>query len=142
MEKPVVSHKVKCPHRLKTSCFALQLPCQLAHPHLVAVQLVLLGDTSVGKSCLVVRFCRGEFFDYQEPTIGAAFLTQTVQLDDATVRFEVRRPTSRLAGPHAPALRCAHTERTMRGRNHLSPPSSTAAAAAGGGNFATVFRPF
>jgi small GTP-binding protein len=33
--------------------------------------------------------CSGEFFDYQEPTIGAAFLTQTVQLDDCTVRFEL-----------------------------------------------------
>lgn len=52
-------------------------------------KLVLLGDTAVGKSCLVVRFVRDEWFDYQEPTIGAAFLTQTVQLDDATVKFEI-----------------------------------------------------
>ncbi|CAM9893536.1 unnamed protein product [Phaeothamnion confervicola] len=52
-------------------------------------KLVLLGDTAVGKSCLVVRFVRDEFFEYQEPTIGAAFLTQTVQLDDATVKFEI-----------------------------------------------------
>mmetsp|Transcript_8547 Transcript_8547/g.18809 ORF Transcript_8547/g.18809 Transcript_8547/m.18809 type:complete len:194 (-) Transcript_8547:1835-2416(-) len=52
-------------------------------------KLVLLGDTSVGKSCLVVRFVRDEFFEYQEPTIGAAFLTQTVSLDDATVKFEI-----------------------------------------------------
>lgn len=53
-------------------------------------KLVLLGDTSVGKSCLVGRFCRGEYFDYQEPTIGAAFLTQTVQLEDSyTIRFEL-----------------------------------------------------
>ncbi|CAM9319348.1 unnamed protein product [Ectocarpus sp. 6 AP-2014] len=52
-------------------------------------KLVLLGDTAVGKSCLVVRFVRDEFFEYQEPTIGAAFLTQKVQLDDATVKFEI-----------------------------------------------------
>lgn len=52
-------------------------------------KLVLLGDTAVGKSCLVVRFVRDEFFEYQEPTIGAAFLTQTVALDDATVKFEI-----------------------------------------------------
>ncbi len=39
-------------------------------------KLVLLGDTAVGKSCLVVRFVRDEFFEFQEPTIGAAFLTQ------------------------------------------------------------------
>lgn len=39
---------------------------------IVSHKLVLLGDTSVGKSCLVVRFCRGDFYDYQEPTIGGA----------------------------------------------------------------------
>mmetsp|Transcript_341 Transcript_341/g.1004 ORF Transcript_341/g.1004 Transcript_341/m.1004 type:complete len:198 (+) Transcript_341:421-1014(+) len=52
-------------------------------------KLVLLGDTAVGKSCLVVRFVRDEFFEYQEPTIGAAFLTQTVNLEDTTVKFEI-----------------------------------------------------
>jgi len=52
-------------------------------------KLVLLGDSAVGKSCLVVRFVRDEFFEFQEPTIGAAFLTQTVQLSDATVKFEI-----------------------------------------------------
>mmetsp|Transcript_13722 Transcript_13722/g.27365 ORF Transcript_13722/g.27365 Transcript_13722/m.27365 type:complete len:195 (-) Transcript_13722:21-605(-) len=52
-------------------------------------KLVLLGDTAVGKSCLVVRFVRDEFFEFQEPTIGAAFLTQTVTLDDITVKFEI-----------------------------------------------------
>uniref|UniRef100_A0A7S1S1H3 Uncharacterized protein n=1 Tax=Alexandrium catenella TaxID=2925 RepID=A0A7S1S1H3_ALECA len=52
-------------------------------------KLVLLGDASVGKSCLVVRFAKGEFYEYQEPTIGAAFMTQTVNLNDVTVKFEI-----------------------------------------------------
>lgn len=52
-------------------------------------KLVLLGDTAVGKSCLVVRFVRDEFFEFQEPTIGAAFLTQTVPIEGATVKFEI-----------------------------------------------------
>jgi len=52
-------------------------------------KLVLLGDTAVGKSCLVVRFVRDEFFEFQEPTIGAAFLTQSVGLEHATVKFEI-----------------------------------------------------
>lgn len=56
---------------------------------ILSFKLVVLGDTSVGKSCLSVRWVRGEFFDYQEPTIGAAFLTQTVSLEDCTVRFEL-----------------------------------------------------
>ena len=36
-------------------------------------KLVLLGDSAVGKSCLVVRFVRDEFFDFQEPTIGGMY---------------------------------------------------------------------
>jgi len=52
-------------------------------------KLVLLGDSAVGKSSLVLRFVRGQFFEYQESTIGAAFLTQTVALNDSTVKFEI-----------------------------------------------------
>merc|ERR1712046_47219 len=36
-----------------------------------------------------LRFVRGQFFEYQESTIGAAFLTQTVALNDTTVKFEI-----------------------------------------------------
>jgi len=43
----------------------------------------------VGKSSLVLRFVKGQFHEFQESTIGAAFLTQTVCLDDTTVKFEI-----------------------------------------------------
>jgi small GTP-binding protein len=54
-------------------------------------KLVLLGDASVGKSCIAVRFVRGDFFEYQEPTIGAAFMTQTIPVlaKQAIVKFEI-----------------------------------------------------
>jgi len=52
-------------------------------------KLVLLGDSAVGKSSLVLRFVKRQFFEYQESTIGAAFLTQTVQLSDCVVKFEI-----------------------------------------------------
>lgn len=52
-------------------------------------KLVLLGESAVGKSSLVLRFVKGQFHEYQESTIGAAFLTQTVCLDDSTVKFEI-----------------------------------------------------
>jgi len=42
-------------------------------------KLVLLGDTAVGKSCLVVRFVRDEFFEFQEPTIGGQFKIVQIQ---------------------------------------------------------------
>lgn len=68
---------------------------------------VLLGESAVGKSSLVLRFVKGQFHEYQESTIGgkspfvhqfdsklftfptAAFMTQTVCLEDATVKFEI-----------------------------------------------------
>jgi len=43
----------------------------------------------VGKSSLVLRFVKGQFLEYQESTIGAAFNTQTVCLNDTTVKFEI-----------------------------------------------------
>uniref|UniRef100_A0A8D1Q361 Cyclin dependent kinase 2 n=2 Tax=Suina TaxID=35497 RepID=A0A8D1Q361_PIG len=52
-------------------------------------KLVLLGESAVGKSSLVLRFVKGQFHEYQESTIGAAFLTQSVCLDDTTVKFEI-----------------------------------------------------
>lgn len=52
-------------------------------------KLVLLGETAVGKSSLVLRFVKGHFHEHQESTIGAAFLTQTVCLEDCTVKFEI-----------------------------------------------------
>ncbi|KAH0502729.1 Ras-related protein Rab-5C [Microtus ochrogaster] len=55
-------------------------------------KLVLLGESAVGKSSLVLRFVKGQFHEYQESTIGAAFLTQTVCLGDTTVKFEIWDP--------------------------------------------------
>uniref|UniRef100_A0A3B3TBJ8 Ras-related protein Rab-5B-like n=1 Tax=Paramormyrops kingsleyae TaxID=1676925 RepID=A0A3B3TBJ8_9TELE len=52
-------------------------------------KLVLLGDMAVGKSSLVLRFVKGHFDEFQETTIGAAFLAQSVCLDDTTIKFEI-----------------------------------------------------
>ncbi|KAL2864215.1 Rab family GTPase [Aspergillus lucknowensis] len=53
-------------------------------------KLVLLGESAVGKSSLVLRFVKDQFDDYRESTIGAAFLTQTISLDESTtVKFEI-----------------------------------------------------
>eukprot|EP01120_Amphizonella_sp_Union-15-10_P010592 TRINITY_DN4273_c0_g1_i1.p1 TRINITY_DN4273_c0_g1~~TRINITY_DN4273_c0_g1_i1.p1 ORF type:complete len:202 (+),score=32.81 TRINITY_DN4273_c0_g1_i1:67-672(+) len=62
---------------------------QKTNSKLFQFKLVLLGDASVGKSSLVLRFVKGQYLEYQESTIGAAFLTQTVCLNDTTVKFEI-----------------------------------------------------
>ncbi|CAI8619796.1 unnamed protein product [Vicia faba] len=52
-------------------------------------KLVLLGDMGTGKTSLVLRFVKGQFSEYQESTIGAAFFTQVLSLNEATVKFDI-----------------------------------------------------
>lgn len=55
-------------------------------------KLVLLGDSSVGKSSIVHRFVKDSFDEFRESTIGAAFLSQTIKLkdyNDTVVKFEI-----------------------------------------------------
>ncbi|XP_020319402.1 ras-related protein Rab-5B-like [Oncorhynchus kisutch] len=46
-------------------------------------KLVFLGETSVGKSSLLLQFVKAQYRDFRESTIGAAFLTQMVSVDSA-----------------------------------------------------------
>ncbi|KAL0382686.1 UNVERIFIED_CONTAM: Ras-related protein RA [Sesamum calycinum] len=59
-------------------------------PKNLRVKLVLLGDSGVGKSCIVLRFVRGQFDPTSKVTVGASFLSQTIALQDSTtVKFEI-----------------------------------------------------
>lgn len=54
------------------------------------VKLVLLGDSGVGKSCLVLRYVRGQFDPTSKVTVGAAFMSHSVHLPDgSTIKFEI-----------------------------------------------------
>ncbi|KAG2723469.1 hypothetical protein I3760_02G171700 [Carya illinoinensis] len=62
----------------------------VADPKNLRVKLVLLGDSGVGKSCIVLRFVRGQFDPTSKVTVGASFLSQTIALQDSTtVKFEI-----------------------------------------------------
>ncbi|KAK4473508.1 hypothetical protein MN116_002870 [Schistosoma mekongi] len=54
-------------------------------------KLVILGESAVGKSSIVLRLVKSQFSEYQEATIGAAYMTQTIVLEDppTTVKFEI-----------------------------------------------------
>ncbi|XP_012841549.1 PREDICTED: ras-related protein Rab5-like [Erythranthe guttata] len=58
-------------------------------PNNLNAKLVLLGDMGAGKSSLVIRFVKGQFLEFQESTIGAAFFSQSVSVNNATVKFEI-----------------------------------------------------
>eukprot|EP00878_Enallax_costatus_P003497 GHUV01003710.1.p1 GENE.GHUV01003710.1~~GHUV01003710.1.p1 ORF type:complete len:219 (+),score=51.34 GHUV01003710.1:163-819(+) len=54
------------------------------------VKLVLLGDSGVGKSCLVLRYVRGQFDPNSKITVGAAFMSHNVLLPDGkSLKFEI-----------------------------------------------------
>ncbi|XP_041005393.1 ras-related protein RHN1-like isoform X3 [Juglans microcarpa x Juglans regia] len=55
----------------------------------VQAKLVFLGDMGAGKTSLVLRFVKGQFSEYQESTIGAAFFTQVLSLNEATIKFDI-----------------------------------------------------
>lgn len=60
-------------------------------PRTAQFKLVLLGESAVGKSSLLLRFAKGTYEENRESTIGAAFLAQNVRLPDKDliIRFEI-----------------------------------------------------
>ena len=53
-------------------------------------KLVILGNSAVGKSSLALRAAQNRFFEYQETTIGAAFLVMLVSVNrTCKIRFEI-----------------------------------------------------
>lgn len=53
------------------------------------VKVVLLGDTNVGKSSIAQQFVENVFRRQGQPTMGASFAIQTVQLKDRSVKLEI-----------------------------------------------------
>eukprot|EP00434_Breviolum_minutum_P026974 symbB.v1.2.023849.t1/scaffold2213.1/size114990/10 len=52
-------------------------------------KLVLLGDASVGKSSILLRFLHNKFSEEIETTVGAAFNTKTIESRGRQVKFEI-----------------------------------------------------
>lgn len=52
-------------------------------------KLVLIGDSGVGKSCLLLRFADNEFVESFISTIGVDFRFRTLKLKDKTVKLQI-----------------------------------------------------
>ena len=55
----------------------------------VNYKIVLVGDSAVGKTCVATRYVSDDFYEFQEPTIGASFMTKKVETNDKEIRFEI-----------------------------------------------------
>eukprot|EP00501_MAST-03F_sp_TOSAG23-6_P000672 GSMAST32.ASY1.ANO1.699.1 assembled CDS len=53
------------------------------------VKVVLLGDTGVGKSSLVLRFVTKTFRSTSESTIGASFMSKLIVVDGIAVKYQI-----------------------------------------------------
>jgi len=53
------------------------------------VKVVLLGDTGVGKSSLVLRFVTNNFKPYSESTIGASFMSKMIMVGGLPIKFQI-----------------------------------------------------
>ncbi|EMS50201.1 Ras-related protein RABD1 [Triticum urartu] len=52
-------------------------------------KLLLIGDSSVGKSCLLLRFADDAYVDTYISTIGVDFKIRTVELDGKSVKLQI-----------------------------------------------------
>lgn len=59
------------------------------HTHEIDRKVVILGQQSVGKSSLVLRYVHSTFQENNASTIGASFLAKKVVEDGTTVRLQV-----------------------------------------------------
>jgi len=53
------------------------------------VKLLLIGDSGVGKSCLLMRYCEDAFSESFITTIGIDFKVRTLEMDGKKVRVSV-----------------------------------------------------
>lgn len=57
--------------------------------NLVSYKIVILGQSSVGKSSIVTRFIHDRFDEFQESTIGAAFFSKVIENEGKSVKFDI-----------------------------------------------------
>eukprot|EP00824_Muranothrix_gubernata_P026774 TRINITY_DN964_c0_g1_i1.p2 TRINITY_DN964_c0_g1~~TRINITY_DN964_c0_g1_i1.p2 ORF type:complete len:105 (+),score=12.53 TRINITY_DN964_c0_g1_i1:32-346(+) len=52
-------------------------------------KVIIIGDTGVGKSCLLLRAIKDEFNDIHEVTIGAEFGSFSAKIQDKFIKLQI-----------------------------------------------------
>lgn len=53
------------------------------------IRLLIVGETGVGKTSLLVRFNEGIFYSDQKTTIGVDYKAKEIDIDSETVKLQV-----------------------------------------------------
>lgn len=66
-------------------------------------KLIIIGDTGVGKSCLMNRVMDNEFKEQHQVTIGVEFGSYGLRIDDKVVKLQIWDTVSILGVSQTPA---------------------------------------
>jgi Ras-related protein Rab-2A len=50
-------------------------------------KLIVIGDSAIGKSCLMHRMCHNEFVDDHEVTVGVEFGSLLIRMEDIAFKL-------------------------------------------------------
>ncbi|XP_034205213.1 ras-related protein RABE1a-like isoform X2 [Prunus dulcis] len=64
-------------------------PARARADHDYLIKLLLIGDSGVGKSCLLLRFSDGSFTTSFITTIGIDFKIRTIELDGKRIKLQI-----------------------------------------------------
>lgn len=53
------------------------------------VKCVVVGDSGVGKSSILLRYSNNDFDEFNEPTLGAAFVSKTENINGKNIKFQI-----------------------------------------------------
>ena len=54
-------------------------------------KIVMIGDSGVGKSCILLRFTDDKFNNNFIPTIGVDFRSKNIKIDNKIIKFQIVR---------------------------------------------------
>jgi Ras-related protein Rab-2A len=57
--------------------------------HEFLFKLIIVGDSAIGKSCLMHRVCNNEFQDDHEVTVGVEFGSLLVKIQDVYFKMQI-----------------------------------------------------
>ena len=52
-------------------------------------KVCLVGESGVGKTCIIDRFVKNIFREDEPPTVSASYSEKLIQLDDYTIKFNI-----------------------------------------------------
>ena len=55
----------------------------------LSFKLIIVGDSGVGKSCLVIKAIKNYFEDLYAPTVGFEFLSFNAKIEDQTIKLQI-----------------------------------------------------